>query len=68
MRKYAKIQKLDEYGDTLIEYFEPLTMEDISTAMETEFLADAEVGEQFVVTVVEMQPEEYEAVASMNGY
>ena len=67
MNKYIKIQKIED-GDVLVEYFEPLSIENIGVALETELLEDAEVGQQVILTVVEMTQEEYEAIADSEGY
>lgn len=68
MKKYAKIQRFDDNGDLTIEFIEPLTLEHLSVAIEEELLDDAEHGESLVITVVEMDEDEYKAIADADGY
>jgi hypothetical protein len=68
MKKYARIQKFDEDGDLTNEFFELLTIEHLSIALEDELIDTAEQGESMVITVVEMEEEEYKAIAEANGY
>ena len=64
---YAKIETYRQ-GELVREYFEPLTIESITVALETEFLEDAEEGDRIRITVVEMSEEEYQAIAETQGY
>lgn len=67
MKKYAKIQiyKEDELDN---EVYEPLTLENISVVLESEFLDEAEEGDVIKITVVEMSEEDYDAISVANGY
>ncbi len=68
MNKYAKIEIYDEQGDMVQEYYEPLTIENIMVALETELLEDAEVGQKAIISIVEMSEEDYNAIADSEGY
>lgn len=68
LKTYAKIEKRDEDGDLRVSYVEPLEIEAIMVALETELIDEGEVGQSVIISLVEMTEDDYMEAASTNGY
>lgn len=68
MNTYVKIEKQDEYGETISVGIEPLSIQHIGVALEEALIEEGEVGQSVVLTLVEMSAEAYKEYERENGY